>query len=587
MLILGISAYYHDSAACLVKDGRLVVAVEEERFSRIKHDNNFPYKAIEFCLKSQNLKPEDIDYIAYYEKPLLKFERILETFVDTYPFSLRPFLKGMPEWLNYKIKVEQTIRRLGFKNRLFFIPHHLSHASSTFYPSPFKKAAILTIDGVGEWQTTGLWKAEDNNIESLKLLNFPHSLGLLYSTFTAYLGFRVNSDEYKMMGLAAYGKPRYVKTIHKIIKVKEDGSFKLNLEYFGFRESFVMWSRKFEKLFGKPKKPNAPFTQKHKDLAASIQLATEQIYFKILNHLYSLTKTKNLCLAGGVALNSLANGKIYENTPFKNVYIFGAAGDSGAAVGSALYTHHVILSERSETKNPAKRNKINNLYLGSQYSNEKIEQILKKYNLKYKKFSNKNELIDKTARLLAQGKIIGWFQGKMEFGPRALGSRSILANPKERKMKTLVNKIKLREQFRPFAGSILQDKIHEYFEVPEKNLWSPFMTFCFKVKRDKRKNLAAIVHADGTCRIQTVSPADITTPPLSSRANRASRGISQDRYYKLIKKFYQSTGIPCILNTSFNTKIEPIVENPDQAIEDFLKTKLDYLVIEDFLITGE
>ncbi len=559
MLILGISAYYHDSAACLIKNGQVIAAIEEERFSRIKHDNNFPYKAIEFCLKSQKLKAEEIDCVAYYEKPLLKFERILETFLATWPFSLNPFLKGIPEWLDYKIKIEATIKKLGFKNKIFFIPHHFSHAAASFYPSPFEKAAILTVDGVGEYQTTGLWYGKGNSITQLKSINFPHSLGLLYSTFTAFLGFKVNEDEYKVMGLAAYGKPTFVNKIRSIIDIKDNGSFKLDLKYFGFRESFSMYNDRFEKLFGPARKPSEKITKRHKDIAASIQAVTEEIYFKMLNYLYSITKTENLCLSGGVALNALANGKIYEKTPFKKVYIFGAAGDSGAAVGAGLFVYNYV--------NPSsKRQLINNLYFGSKYSNEQIEPIFKKYNLKYKKYINKNELINKTAKLLSGGKIIGWFQGRCEFGPRTLGNRSIFCRPNPKNMKTKMNIIKKREQFRPFAGSILQDKVHEYFEVPEKSLWSPFMTFCFQVKKDKKKDLATIVHADGTCRIQTVNKVN-------------------GRYYLLIKKFYELTGIPCILNTSFNLKGEPIVENPDQAVEDFLKTKMDYLVIGDFLVS--
>lgn len=558
MLILGISAYYHDSAACLIKDGQVIVAIEEERFSRIKHDNNFPYKAIEFCLKSQKIKVEEIDCVAYYEKPLLKFERILETFLDSWPFSFVPFLKGIPEWLGYKIKIEATIKKLGFKNQIFFIPHHYSHAAATFYPSPFKEAAILTVDGVGEWQTTGLWRGENNKIIPLKKIDFPNSLGLLYSTFTAYLGFKVNEDEYKLMGLAAYGKPKFVKEIYSIIDVKDDGSFELNLKYFGFRESFSMFNSRFEKLFGPARKPEEKITQRHKNIAASIQAVIEEIYFKMLNHLYSITKSENLCLSGGVALNALANGKIYERTPFKNIYIFGAAGDSGAAVGAGLFVYYQIVPA-------AKKQPINNLYFGSSYDNQQIETTLKKYRLKYKKFVNEEELINKTAKLLSQGKIIGWFQGRCEFGPRALGNRSILCKPNPRSMKTKINIIKKREQFRPFAGSILRTKVNDYFEVPEKNLWSPFMTFCFKVKKEKRHKLSAIVHKDGTCRTQTVDKTN-------------------GRYSNLIKRFYHLTGIPCILNTSFNLKGEPIVENPQQAVEDFLRTKIDYLVIGDFLV---
>ena len=560
MYILGISAYYHDSAAVLVKDGKVLCAVEEERFSRIKHDNAFPFQAIDFCLKEAKITIKDIDYISYYEKPLLKFERILENFVQTYPFSLKPFLKGIPEWFDYKIKIEHIIRKkLKYKGKVYFIPHHYSHASACFFPSQFNKAAILTIDGVGEYQTTGLWLGEKNKITSLKSINFPNSLGLLYSTFTAFLGFKVNEDEYKMMGLSAYGKPEYKNKIYKLIKVKDDGSFLLDMSHFSFREDFQMWNEKFEKLFGKARLPNDPVLERHKNLAASIQAVTEDIYFKIINYLHSVTKTSNLCMSGGVALNALANGKIYGKTPFKNIYVFGAAGDSGAALGTALFTYHQILNNK-------KRNSINSLCLGSSFEKKSIEKALKEKNLTYKQFNNENELLKTIAKLLSENKIIGWCYGKMEFGPRALGARSILANPKPRYMKEEVNKIKIREQFRPFAGSILQEKVHEFFEVPEKNHLSLFMVFCFKVKKEKRKDLAAIVHNDNTCRIQTVSKEN-------------------DRYYKLIQKFYELTGVPCILNTSFNLKGEPIVETPKQAIEDFLKTKMDYLVINDSLIS--
>lgn len=560
MYILGISAFYHDSAACLLKDGRLICAVEEERFTRLKHDNHFPSKAIDFCLETGGISGEDLDYVSYYEKPLLKFERILETFVRTYPRSLAPFLKAIPEWVGEKIKVENIIRKqLNFKGKIFFIPHHLSHAAATFYPSSLKKSAILTVDGIGEYQTTGLWFGEKEQIKPLKSIDFPNSVGLLYSTFTAFLGFRVNNDEYKMMGLAAYGKPKHVNKIYQIIDIKEDGSFKLDMRYFAFRESFQMWSAKFESLLGRPRKPEGKITKRHKDLAASVQKVTEEIYFKILRHLYKLTGSRNLCIGGGVALNSLVNGKIYKETPFKNVYIFGPAGDGGACVGAALFAYHNILNKKG-------RSKITKLYLGTEYSNKEIEKVLKKKGLKYTKFDSGEKLINEVAELLDKGKIIGWFQGRMEFGPRALGARSILAKPFPERMKDEVNKIKRREKFRPFAGSVLQDKAHELFEVPGKNHLSPFMNFVFKVKDNKKKKISAIVHRDGTCRIQTVNKKD-------------------GPYYYLIKQFYKETGIPCILNTSFNLAGEPIVENPHQSIDDFLKTEMDYLAIGDFLVS--
>lgn len=558
MYILGISAYYHDSAAVLLKDGIIVSAIEEERFSRIKHDNNFPYQAIEHCLNANKIAMDDIDAIAYYEKPLLKFERILETFIQTYPFALKPFLKGIPEWLDYKIKIEYTIRkRLEFKGTIYFIPHHLSHAAACYFSSPYKQSAILTIDGVGEYQTTGLWTGEKNSIKPLKKIDFPNSIGLLYSTFTAFLGFKVNEDEYKLMGLAAYGKPAYAHKIKKIIDVKKDGSFMLDMQYFSFREEFHMWDTKFESLFGKPRKPVDPIHKRHADLAASIQAVTETIYFQMINHLYRLTQSDNLCIGGGVALNALANGKLYTETGFKNFFVFGAAGDSGAAMGAALYVHGSILAK--------KRMPVKNLCLGSSYTNKEIEKTLIKHNISFKKYTG-SEIIRKASQLLHKGKIIGWFQGKCEFGPRALGSRSILSRAYPRNMKSKVNIIKKREQFRPFAGSILQNHIHRYLNVSERNLWSPFMTFCFPVQKNRRKKIVAIVHTDGTCRIQTVNK---------------DNGL----YYKLINQYYTLSGIPIILNTSFNLKGEPIVERPEQAVADFLKTKMDCLIIGNFLVT--
>jgi len=560
MKILGISAFYHDSAAAIIINGRIAVAIEEERFSRIKHDNQFPKEAIQFCLRSLGLTIDDIDAVSYYEKPLLKFERLLETFVSTYPHALKPFLQAIQDWLGEKIKVEDHIRNAtGWKKHIYYIPHHRSHAAAAYYSSPFTHAAILTIDGVGEYQTTALWHGENENLKELCSLSFPHSLGLLYSTFTAFLGFKVNEDEFKVMGLAAYGKPTYIEQIQKIITIKEDGSFNLDLSHFSFREDFRMWSSKFETKFGKPRKSDEPVLKRHRDIAASIQTITEQILFAMLNHLATSTKEKNLCIGGGVALNALANGKMYENTPFKKIHILGTAGDSGAAIGSALYTHAMLTPKKPHI--PC----CQSLYLGTGYSDDIIEETLKLYPVSYKKFDDEQKLLTTVATYLAKRKIIGWFQGRCEVGPRALGNRSILGVPNPRSMKDRMNVVKRREQFRPFAGSILQEHVHEYFSVPEKNHASPFMNFCFQVKENKRKDLAAIVHNDNTCRIQTVSKEN---------------GI----YYRFIKKFYDLTGIACVLNTSFNLKGEPIVEHPRQAIEDFLKTEMDYLVINNFFI---
>ncbi len=559
MRILGLNAFYHDSAAAIIDDGRVLVAVEEERFTRIKHDNQFPLQSVEFCLGSQKLTISDIDYVVYYEKSLLRFERVLDNFVKTYPYALRPFIKGIPEWFNHKLQIERKIRKdLGFKGKILYIPHHASHAAAAFYPSGFSRSAVLTVDGIGEYQTTGLWFGRENQLTPLKSLDFPHSVGLFYSTFTAFLGFRVNEDEYKVMGLGAYGKPYYIKKILKTLDLKNDGSIHLDLSYYSFPQSERMWSKKFEILFGKPRLSHEKVKEKHKDIARSCQAVLEMIYFKMLNHLYKLTRVDNVCIGGGVALNALANGKIYHETPFKHVYIFGAAGDNGSAVGAALFAYHHVLTQE-------KGYPLTSLSLGSKYLDGEIKQVLDGYKLHYQKYTHK-ELVAKTASLLAEGKIVGWFEGRMEFGPRALGNRSILASPYPRNMKQKVNTIKIREQFRPFAGSILEEKVDEYFDVPEKQHKSPFMLFCFNVRKGKRSNLAAIVHKDYTCRIQTVAKKD------------------NNLYYSLIKEFDRLTGVPCLLNTSFNLKGEPLVETPRQAVNDFLKTKIDYLVIGSFIV---
>lgn len=568
MYVLGISAYYHDSAAVLVKDGKVLCAIEEERFTRIKHDNSFPINAIKWCLKNSNIEIKDIDVVSYYEKPLLKFERTLDMFIQTWPRSLFSFVKNTPELLGEKLSIENTIRKkLECKGIIVFTPHHLSHASAAYYSSSFSRSAILTIDGVGEYQTTALWKAKNGEIEFIKDIHFPHSLGLFYSTCAAFLGFRVNEDEYKLMGLAAYGKSVYINALKKAVDLKNDGSFHLNMEYFSFRESSQMWSRQFEKVMGKPRLPKDKINIRHADIAKSVQMLTEQIYISILNHLFTVTKEENICISGGVALNALANGLIHRQTLFKQSYVFGPAGDSGAALGSALYTYYNFSYPKLALKTQNNKNSLTSLSLGSFYSDSEIGLVLEKNNLRYKKLSKK-ELIESAAQAINRGKIIGWFQERCEFGPRALGNRSIICKPFPKNMKTKVDEIKIREQFRPFAGSILQDHVHEYFEVPKNKYFSPFMNYCFVVKRSLLKKLEAIIHKDGTCRIQTVSKND---------------GL----YYDLIEKFYKISGIPCILNTSFNLKHEPIVESPEQAVGDFKKTKIDNLFIGSFMVYKE
>ncbi len=559
MTILGISAFYHDSAAAIIIDGKVIVALEEERFSRVKHDNQFPFTAINRALQLANLSMDAIDAIAYYEKPLRKFERIIETFVQTYPHALKPFIKTIPEWLGTKLSVEHIIRnKLHFNKQIFFVPHHLSHAAASFYTSPFHHAAILTVDGVGEYETTALWHATDKPIQQLKYINFPDSIGLLYSTFTAFLGFKINEDEYKVMGLAAYGKPSYENRIRQLVDVKPDGSFRLNQRYFGYRTSFCMWNRHFETLFGKPRKSHEIVEKRHKDIAHSLQKVTEEILFTMLRHLHEITKEGNLCIGGGVALNALANGKIYTNTPFKRVHILGSSSDSSTSVGAALYCYYNVLGKGTHTELPT-------LSLGTNYDDESIERILKLYPITYEKITDEQRMLKIVTNALTHKKIVGWFKGAMEFGPRALGNRSILSATNPYGMKTRVNVIKRREQFRPFAGSVLQNYVSDYFIVPEKKHKSSYMNFCFQVKENKQMQLAAIVHKDKTCRIQTVSEANGT-------------------YYRLLKMYYKKTGIPCILNTSFNLKGDPIVETPRQALETFLKTSMHMLIMNDYMI---
>ena len=555
MYILGISAYYHDSAAVLLKNGEVVCAFEEERFSLIKHDNQFPLKAIQACIVYANITIEDIQTISYYERPLRKFERILSTFVETFPYSLLVFVNALPEWFSYKLDVEGIIRKkLLFKGCICYVPHHLSHASHAFFTSTFETAAVLTIDGVGEYQTTGLWKATKGSIEPIASINFPHSLGLLYSTFTAFLGFQVNEDEYKVMGLAAYGTPTYEKEVRQVIDIKSDGSFKLNLQYFGFRESFCMWKRPFEILLGTPRAMGAQVEQRHKDIAASIQKVVEEIYLKLLIELKNKTDCSAVCISGGVSLNALANGRAYKESPFVFMHIPGAGGDSGAALGAALYTAMILNREKVKSAST--------LLLGNQTDSRLLELLLQTENrVTFTKVTDR-ELIEHAATHVAQGGVIGWFQGRMEFGPRALGNRSILALPAPFSMKERVNDIKMREEFRPFGGAILEEYIHEYFDAPAFMHSFPDMNVCFQVKKS---GIEAITHADNSCRIQTVSK-------------------EHTRFYELISVVKEKTGTPCVLNTSFNVKGQPIVENPQQAITMFLETSLDVLYIENYII---
>ena len=557
--ILGISCFYHDSAAALIKNGEIIAAAQEERFTRVKHDASFPINAINYCLNEADIHPEDIDYIVFYENPFLKFERILFTNIATFPKSLQQFLLATKSWIKEKLWVESIIReRLDYDGEVLFGKHHLSHMASAFYTSPFKKSAILTMDGVGEWATASYGIGKDNKIEIIKEMRFPHSLGLLYSAFTYYLGFKINNGEYKVMGLAPYGKPRYYDRImNELIDLKSDGSIQLNLKYFAFHYGLKMINRRFAVLFGGPsRKPDEPFTERHKDIAASIQKATETIVLKMADYVYQETKIKNLCLAGGVALNSVANGKLLKKSRFDNIYVQPAATDAGGALGAALSVWYNTL------KNKRIYMGRENIYLGPSFTDEEIVSVLKQYPVKYEKYTP-DQLVKRTAKLLADGRIVGWFQGRMEWGPRALGNRSILADPRRAEMKDKINKyVKHREAFRPFAPAVLSEYAEEYFEIDRE---SPWMLFTVPVKKEKQKKIPAVVHIDGSARVQTVSEKD---NPL---------------FHQLLKEFYKITGIPVLLNTSFNIKGQPIVCSPEDAINTFLKTGLDILVINNYI----
>ncbi|MFC1690831.1 carbamoyltransferase [Nanoarchaeota archaeon] len=562
MYILAISCYYHDASACLLKDGSIVAAAEEERFTRKKHDSSFPINAINFCLEYENITIKDIDHITFYEKPFEKFERILNQHLEMFPRSYWTFFKAMPSWLNEKLRMPSVIKkRLKYKGDIFFVGHHMSHAASSYLPSPFKEAAVLTVDGVGEWATTLLAKAKGNNITPIKKIDFPDSLGLLYSAVTAYLGFSVNNSEYKVMGLSPYGKPIYVDKFRKIIDMKDDGSYKLDMSYFTYHYKMKMPSKKFIKLFGPSRKPETKMTQKYKDVAASLQKITEEVLMKILKYLHEQTKSENLCLAGGVALNSVANGKILSKTPFKRIWIQPAAGDGGTSLGAALYTYNTILKKpRKEFQKTA--------FLGPEFSYVEIKKVLVENNVNFTEFKNDKELIDKTAKLINDSNVIGWFQGRMEWGPRALGSRSILSNATNKKMQDILNlKVKHREKFRPFAPVVCEDDALEYFDC-DKPIPHPtdFMLMVYPIKKKYHSKIPSVTHVDGSGRLQTI------------------RREQNQLYYDLIKKFGKLSGIPILINTSFNIRGEPIVCTPFDAYRCMMGTGIDYLVMGKYLI---
>ena len=596
--ILGISCFYHDSAAALIKDGEIISAAQEERFSRKKHDSSFPLKSIKYCLKSQKINLKDVRAIVYYEKPLLTFERLLETYIATSPRGIRSFIASMQVWLKEKIYLKSFIRNEFKKIQTEFVPqekpfipkllfseHHLSHAASAFYPSPFKEAVILCMDGVGEWATTSAWIGKDNKISPLWEINFPHSLGLLYSAFTYYCGFKVNSGEYKLMGLAPYGEPKYVELIkNNLIDIKEDGTFRLDMSYFKYHRGFRMTNKKFHNLFkNSPRVKNEKITQFYMDIAASIQTITEEIVLKLAITLRKETGLSNICLAGGVALNCVANGKILKEKIYDDVWIQPASGDAGTSIGGALFAHYEYFTN---TRKINSQDSMKGSFLGPNFGNEDIINYLDSINASFKVLEDE-DLFKEVAKLINEGKVVGWFNGRMEFGPRALGARSIIGDPRNKKMQSIMNlKIKYRESFRPFAPSILEEDLSSQFDTDVK---SPYMLLVSKVKKNlwtdipeneqgkkglnklniQRSLIPAVTHVDYSARVQTVSK--ITNP----------------RYYNLINNFKELTNCPTLINTSFNVRGEPIVCTPQDAYKCFMRTEMDILVLQNQILYKE
>ena len=570
MNILGISCYYHDAAAVLISDGRIVAAAEEERFSRKKHDSGFPKKAIDYCLKEDALSSSDLDYVVFYEKPFRKFHRILISSLSTFPKSYASFREAIRLWMTQKLWIKSEIAsylKLP-EDKILFSEHHLSHAASTYFPSPFKESAILTVDGVGEWATASYGVGKSNKIKLLKEIHFPKSLGLLYSAFTAFLGFEVNEGEWKVMGLAPYGKPKYQKELWQTVGLNADGSFSLNFDYFSFHYSDrYSYSQKLVDLLGPPVDPKNSHlvTPRSADIAASIQAVTEELLLNMAKNLKKISQSDNLCLAGGVALNSVANYRLLKESGFKNIFVQPAAGDSGGALGAALYVYHHVLNRQNRTA-------MDRACFGQEFDEENILHYLKNNNLHYRRLTN-DQLVDFVSSLIMKGKVIGWMQGKFEWGPRALGHRSILADPRNPKMKDIINaKVKFREAFRPFAPSVLSDQAPNVFELPTSNYKLltnhyplRFMLYVVPVKPAWRKKVPAVTHADNTARPQLVFK---DTNPL---------------YYNLISAFHRKTGVPLLLNTSFNLKGEPIVASPADAYSTFKRSGIDILVMGNFI----
>ncbi|MCG8403904.1 MAG: carbamoyltransferase [Phycisphaerales bacterium] len=589
MNILGISAFYHDSAACLVQDGRIVAAAQEERFTRKKHDHRFPQRAIDYCLEAGGIRAAQLDHVAFYDKPLLKFERLLETYLAFAPAGFRSFLQAMPLWVRQKLHLPREMDRglkHGYQGRYVFTEHHESHAASAFFPSPFDEAAILTLDGVGEWATASYGMGRGNRIDITHEMHFPHSLGLLYTAFTYYCGFRANSGEYKLMGLAPYGEPSYKDLIlEKIVDLKPDGSIRMDMAYFNYCQGLTMTSQKFHDLFGAPpRKPEARLTQREMDIAASIQAVTEEVMLRAARHVHTETGMKNLVLAGGVALNCVGNGRILREGPFENIWIQPAAGDAGGALGAALFVWHQLLDNSRKTKSIDAQS---GSLLGPSFELDETRRMLDQIGAKYHYFENEDVIVDRIAEAIENQKVVGHMAGRMEFGPRALGCRSIIGDARSTEMQSVMNlKIKFRESFRPFAPCVLRDQVDEYFEMrPEED--SPYMLLVAPVREEKRVPLngqapagldklkqirsvvPAITHVDHSARVQTVDPE------------------RHPRMHRIMHCFRERTGSPVIINTSFNVRGEPIVCTPEDAYRCFMGTNMDVLVIDNFLLFKE
>jgi len=583
--ILGISAFYHDSAAALLGDGEILAAAQEERFTRKKHDPAYPKKAVEFCLDRAGIKPEDIDFVAFYDKPILKFHRLLETYLAFAPVGLQSFRKSVPIWLGEKLHMKRLLtKELGCKpkNRYIFPEHHESHAASAFFPSPFEEAAIITMDGVGEWATTSIGVGEGNKIKLIREIRFPHSLGLLYSAFTYYCGFKVNSGEYKLMGLAPYGEPRYAQQIRDhLIDLREDGSYRLDLSYFNYCQGLTMTNAKFDALFGAPPRAaETELSQRHMDLAASIQKVTEEVMLKTARYAQQVTGKKNLCLAGGVALNCVGNGVILREGPFEKIWIQPAAGDAGGALGAAQMVWHNLL-DKPRTVMPADSQR--GSLLGPRYEAGDIKSFLDQENVNYEECTSEDQLADRVAELIDQENVIGWFQGPMEFGPRALGSRSIIGDARSPKMQSVMNlKIKFRESFRPFAPIVLRDHASEYFEIDPQHD-SPYMLIVAPVRDDKRLEVeSGLEGLDKLKQLRSVIPA-VTHVDNSARLQTVD-GEHNPRLAAMMRSFHKRTGSPVLINTSFNVRGEPIVCTPEDALRCFRGTDMDVLVLENFVI---